>query len=106
MLFRSRNPLLFSLFKRIDLVEKVGSGIIRMRKAMKDAGLPPIKFEFTNFFTVTFKRAGKTAGEKWSENQKRVLEKVLEKVTENQKKILLIRKGCCLAHYLAEQLGR
>ena len=52
----SRNPLLFSLFKRINLVEKIGSGIIRMRKATKDAGLPLPKFEFTDFFTITFYR--------------------------------------------------
>ena len=52
----SRNPLLFSLFKGADLVEKVGSGIGRMRKAMKQAGLPAPKFEFTNFFTVIFRR--------------------------------------------------
>jgi len=35
----SRNPLLFNLFKRVDLVEKVGSGISRMRMAMRKAGL-------------------------------------------------------------------
>jgi ATP-dependent DNA helicase RecG len=52
----SANPLLFSLFKGADLVEKVGSGIGRMRKAMKQAGLPAPKFEFTNFFTVIFRR--------------------------------------------------
>lgn len=52
----SRNPLLFSLFKRADLVEKVGSGILRMRKAMKQAKLSAPKFEFTNFFNVIFKR--------------------------------------------------
>jgi len=52
----SRNPLLFSLFKSVDLVEKVGSGIGRMRDAMKQAGLPAPKFEFTNFFTVTLQR--------------------------------------------------
>jgi len=50
----SRNPLLFNLFKRVDLVEKVGSGISRMRMAMRKAGLFLPKFEFTNFFTVTF----------------------------------------------------
>lgn len=35
----SRNPLIFGLMQRVDLVEKVGSGIKRMREAMKDAGL-------------------------------------------------------------------
>jgi ATP-dependent DNA helicase RecG len=44
------------LFKGADLVEKVGSGIGKMRKAMKQAGLPAPKFEFTNFFTVIFRR--------------------------------------------------
>ena len=76
----SRNPLLFSLFKRVNLVEKVGSGISRMRGAMKKAGLPLPKFEFTNFFTITFKRP-KTTLEK-------VGEKVGEKLSKNQKSIL------------------
>ena len=76
----SRNPLLFSLFKRINLVEKVGSGIIRMRKTMKSAGLLLPKFEFTNFFTITFyrpkegiKTVGKTVG------------KILALINENPK---------------------
>jgi len=76
----SRNPLLFSLFKRVDLVEKVGSGIGRMRRAMKEAGLPLPKFEFTNFFTVTFTRAVKrveTVGE--------TVGKILALINENPK---------------------
>ncbi len=52
----SRNPLLFSLFKSADLVEKVGSGIGRMREAMKKAKLPAPEFVFSSFFTVIFKR--------------------------------------------------
>ena len=52
----SRNPLLFSLFKSADLVEKVGSGIGRMREAMQKVKLPAPKFEFTSFFTVTLQR--------------------------------------------------
>ncbi|MFH1209941.1 MAG: helix-turn-helix domain-containing protein [archaeon] len=52
----SRNPLLFSLFKSADLVEKIGSGIGRMRNAMRNAGLPMPKFIFTNFFTVILRR--------------------------------------------------
>jgi ATP-dependent DNA helicase RecG len=35
----SRNPLIFGLMQRIDLVEKVGSGIKRMRDTMKGANL-------------------------------------------------------------------
>jgi ATP-dependent DNA helicase RecG len=35
----------------------MGTGIIKMQKLIEKAGLQPIKFEFGNFFTVTFKRA-------------------------------------------------
>ncbi|MDP2974012.1 MAG: ATP-binding protein [Candidatus Diapherotrites archaeon] len=52
----SRNPLLFGLLQQIELVEHVGSGIGRIRKALLEAGLPKPKFEFTTFFTVTFLR--------------------------------------------------
>lgn len=47
---------LFSLFKSVDLVEKVGSGIERIRGAMRNAKLSDPEFVFTNFFTVVFKR--------------------------------------------------
>lgn len=52
----SRNPLIFSLMQMQGLVEKAGSGIARMREEMAGAGLPGPEFEFTTFFTVTFKR--------------------------------------------------
>ena len=50
----SRNPLIFGLFTRMQVVEKVGSGIPRMRRLMKEAGLPEPKFDTKGFFTVTF----------------------------------------------------
>jgi ATP-dependent DNA helicase RecG len=52
----SRNPLVFGLMQRIDLVEKVGSGINRMRDTMREAGLPDPVFSMDGFFTVTFYR--------------------------------------------------
>lgn len=52
----SRNPLVFNLFTRMSLVEKIGSGIPRMRKSMLDAGLPEPVFETEGFFTVTLFR--------------------------------------------------
>ena len=53
----SRNNLLFGLMQRMGLVEKVGSGIIRMRKAMKEYGLKPPGFDIDeNWFTIIFKR--------------------------------------------------
>ena len=52
----SRNPLLMDLFLRMKFVERAGSGIIRMREAMKTYNLE-LQFDVTNtFFTVIFKR--------------------------------------------------
>ena len=52
----SRNPLLFSLMQKADLVEQVGSGINRIMEAMKKAGLKAPVFEFGKFFAVTLFR--------------------------------------------------
>ncbi len=59
----SRNPIVFGLMQRIDLAEKVGSGIKRMRDAMKEANLIEPKFEIGGFFTVIFYRP--MVFEKW-----------------------------------------
>lgn len=56
----SRNPLVFGLFTRMHIVEKVGSGVPRMRELMKDAGLPEPIFSTKGFFTVTFMKRVKT----------------------------------------------
>lgn len=64
----SRNNLLFGLLQRMGLVEKVGSGIIRMKKAMKDYGLKGPDFDITqNWFTLIFKRPTKEKVQQWSE---------------------------------------
>ena len=56
----TRNPLIFGLFTRMDLVEQVASGIPRMREEMQEAGLPePIFTTDEGFFTVEFKRPQK-----------------------------------------------
>ena len=52
----SRNPLVFGLMQRIDLVEKVGSGINRIMDTMREAGLPDPVFSMDGFFTVTLYR--------------------------------------------------
>ena len=53
----SRNPLIFGLFTRMNLVEQVASGIPRMRNEMKKSGLPEPVFTIDGgFFSVTFKR--------------------------------------------------
>ena len=52
----TRNPLIFGLFTRMHLVERVASGIPRMQEAMKEANLPEPEFHTDGMFTVIFKR--------------------------------------------------
>lgn len=77
----SRNPLIFGLFTRMQVVEKVGSGIPRMRRLMKGAGLPEPKFDTHGFFPVTFMKRSKTnsvnndrLNDRLNSREKRVLE--------------------------------
>jgi len=59
----SRNNLLFDLMQRMGLVEKVGSGIVRMRNGMKEYGLKGPRFDINdNWFTIIFDRPT----ERWS----------------------------------------
>jgi len=51
-----RNPNIAALLHRIRYIEKMGTGIAKIRKLMKGAKLSPPKFDFGTFFTVTFKR--------------------------------------------------
>ena len=45
-----------NLLHRAGYIEKMGTGINKMKNLISKAGLPPIKFEFDTFFTATFKR--------------------------------------------------
>ena len=52
----TRNPLIFGLFTRMHLVERVASGIPRMQEAMQEAKLPEPEFHTDGMFTVVLKR--------------------------------------------------
>jgi len=51
-----RNPIMADLFHRMRKVERVGSGIGRMREFMKQAGLKEPVFESDTFFRAIFYR--------------------------------------------------
>lgn len=51
-----RNPNIASLLHRVDYIEKMGTGINKIRLLIKEAKLLPPQFEFGTFFTVIFKR--------------------------------------------------
>ena len=52
----SRNPFLQGLFQRANLVERIGSGIGRMRDEMKKYGLGEPEIKWNGFFRIAFKR--------------------------------------------------
>jgi ATP-dependent DNA helicase RecG len=81
-----RNPNIADLFHRIEYIEKMGTGISKIRRIIKAAGLPPPKFEFGTFFTATFPRPKprKTAEKKGEAKR----EGVNEGLNERQKKAI------------------
>ena len=94
-----RNNLLFGLMQRMDLVEKIGSGLVRIDEMMEEYLLPHPVIDVSDFyFGISFERPDlqKMTIEqrmKEYENSEKVGEKVGEKLTENQHKIIsLIKK--------------
>ncbi len=112
----SRNPFIFKLFTRMQLVEKVGSGIPRMIGLMKDSGLKEPIFRKDGMFSISFPKitakitenvtTEKNYGENVEnygemsvesaesdvttekENDEKITVKITAKITVNQNKIL------------------
>ncbi|MCK5281805.1 MAG: putative DNA binding domain-containing protein [Nanoarchaeota archaeon] len=74
---RTRNNIVASLLLRAGYIEKLGTGINRIKLAMKKASLPEPIFEYNGSFFITL-----------SDNTFGVGERVGEKLTENQNKII------------------
>jgi ATP-dependent DNA helicase RecG len=51
-----RNPRIAGMLHRADYIEKMGTGVRKMQRLMSEAGLAPLEFTFTSFFTVTFRK--------------------------------------------------
>ena len=52
----SRNPLIFGLFQRLNLVEQIGSGINRIKNSMLEANLEEPTFNLDGMFSVSLFR--------------------------------------------------
>jgi len=74
-----RNPLIMDLMLRVNKVEKIGSGIRRIKDSMKAYGLD-VKFESTGFFRVILKRPSIQTVEKTVEKN---VEKIIFLINEN-----------------------
>jgi len=51
-----RNAVIASLLHRIDYIEKIGTGINRIKNSIKKYGVSKVTFSYDTFFTVTFQR--------------------------------------------------
>ena len=75
----SRNPLIFGLFSRMDMVEQVGSGIGRIKRDLEKLGQAKPVYKTDGLFTVVFKRTlrdeglGVKLGVKLGVNEKNIL---------------------------------
>ena len=90
----SRNPLIFGLFNRMNMVEQVGSGIGRITKELEKSGLPKPVYKTDGLFTVIFKRTLYVKDKTKTRDKvgSKVGGKVGGKVSGNQIKILLQMK--------------
>jgi len=112
-----RNPNVANLLHRIQYIEKMGTGISKIRTLMAEAGLSPVEFEFDTFFTATFKRPEREAariGVKEIDVKFRTMlarEGVTEGVTEGVKKrliteLLYIMQNGSTTRSIIERIGR
>ncbi|MCX6253587.1 MAG: putative DNA binding domain-containing protein [Bacteroidia bacterium] len=87
---KTRNKLVAKVFKEIGLIERYGSGIMRIRRICKEYGIIDPKFEevFNGFRVILFKEKLKVAEEDTENVTENVTDKVTDKVTDNQKKII------------------
>jgi ATP-dependent DNA helicase RecG len=84
-----RNPLLFSMLHRMNLVEKIGSGILRMKTMMEEQNLKEPDYEISeNFFTIRFYRKNIDNGSFYSDTTRKSSEKSSEKTTRKIIKLL------------------
>jgi len=108
-LSRARNQIIAELLSKTKYVEKVGSGINRIRTSMKESNLPEPVFEYNYSFSATLldetggkgqEKVGERVGEK-------VGERVGEKLTKNQVKILneILKDSQITASRLSEIIG-
>ena len=90
-----RNPIIADLFFRMGKMERMGTGIKRMKEAMKKERLPSPQIEVDTFFKITFLRTENKGG------------RLSEKVGENEAAILdLISKNNTITYIaLAKQLN-
>ena len=110
----SRNPLIFGLFERIDMVEQVGSGISRIKESLLDASLPEPEFKTEGIFTVIVKRklkdvlkSSEKSSPPWNEYELIIQEKAKFKINKSQWDILrlIVNNPYVTIQEMSEKIG-
>lgn len=111
----ARNPILAEMLLRTPYIEKLGTGVPRMKRSLADAGLAEPVFKFTNFVTVEISRVGypkeetgQTSGQvKVTDNQwDMILLKMSGQVSGQVKaRMFRILKALLSEHLKANQIG-
>ena len=105
-----RNSIIASLLLRADYIEKMGTGINRIKKALKEANCPEPQFEYDTFFTLGFPRSislvlpEKSVGENVGKTTQQTREKTSEKTSEKIIKLLKTRENYTISE-LSKKVG-
>ena len=74
-----RNPGIANLFQRIDYIEKMGTGIERIRLALKTAKVAPVQYEFNPvYIKAVFLRPGKFDEKTTQETTQEIILKLIK----------------------------
>ena len=88
----SRNPVLAQGLRLLGLMEELGTGVVRMKHAMRDHGLKPPEYSYRDgHFVVTFPGPGKAIDRLKADHAIPLFEirpSVVETLTKNQKTII------------------
>jgi ATP-dependent DNA helicase RecG len=107
----ARNPLIASLLHRIDYIEKIGTGINRIRQTVAEHGGTELSLHYDDFFTVVFRAKVTVApgGEIGREIGREIGGEIggETELTERQRKVLALLWASpgLSAKVLADQLG-
>lgn len=77
-----RNPIIADLFHRMGKVERMGSGIERMRELMREAGLKEPVFEMDAFFRVIFYRDPRYSLKAGKDITRKTTRKIIEAIAK------------------------
>lgn len=79
----ARNPLIASLLHRIDYIEKVGTGINRIKQAVDESEKTSVEFSYDGSFSVIFRKRDASSEKTVEKSSEKTAEKIIEAIKEN-----------------------